>query len=205
MYEQERTDQEGYELFRRAIEQRDGDAWSEIYTRYRPLLLAWARQYSVCAATGNQYEDIADRALSRAWLALRAEHFGHFPGLVALLAYLRTCVAAAVIDATRAQATRERAYQKLDATPVGTPEEQVVNANSRAELWKLLNSLVSNPHERIVLVESFVLALPPRAIFERHHDCFADVLEIYSLKRNLLNRLERSHDLQQLYQELFLE
>jgi RNA polymerase sigma factor (sigma-70 family) len=205
MYEQERTDQEGYELFRRAIEQRDGDAWSEIYTRYRPLLLAWARQYSVCAATGNQYEDIADRALSRAWLALRAEHFGHFPGLVALLAYLRTCVAAAVIDATRAQATRERAYQKLDATSVGTPEEQVVNANSRAELWKLLNSLVSNPHERIVLVESFVLALPPRAIFDRHHDCFADVLEIYSLKRNLLNRLERNHDLQQLYQELFLE
>ena len=150
----------------------------------------------------GQHEDIADRALARAWLALTAEQFAQFPSLAALLAYLRACVGAAAIDAARAETTRERAYQKLDLPSVTTPEELVLGALSSDELWRLLNKLVSNEHERIILIESFVLGLPPRAILERHQDLFTDVPAIYGAKRNLLNRLERSRALQQSYQDL---
>jgi DNA-directed RNA polymerase specialized sigma24 family protein len=193
------TDHEGYELFRRAIVDGDSEAWAEIYTHFRQLLLSWARLYSTRAPMGDQAEDIADRALSRAWSALSAEHFGRFSGLPALLAYLRTCVAAVAIDSMRAEAARDRAFQKLTMPASLTPEDEVVEEQGRAELWELLSSLVPNEYEWIILVESFVLALPPRAILERHHDRFADVPEIYRLKRNLLHRLERSRDLRQLH------
>ena len=202
MHEHELTEEAGYELFRRAIVERDDEAWAAIYTNYRQLLISWARHASAHVPAVGQYEDIADRALVRAWSALTAQQFAQFPSLAALLAYLRTCVGAAVIDAARAEATRERAYQKLELPTVTTPEELVVGAQSRDELWQLLNKLVSSEHERIILVESFVLGLPPRTILERHQDCFEDVPAIYGAKRNLLNRLERSRDLRQLYQDL---
>jgi len=202
MHEHELTEDAGYELFRRAIVERDEEAWAAIYAHYRQLLISWARHASAYAPAIGQSEDIADRALARAWLALTAEQFAQFPSLAALLAYLRTCVGTAAIDAARAEATRERAYQKLDLPSVTTPEELVLGAQSRDELWQLINKLISNEHERIILIESFVLGLPPRTILERHQDCFADVPAIYGAKRNLLNRLERSRDLRQLYRDL---
>src|SRR4051794_29908018 len=111
MYERELTDHEGYELFRRAIVGRDDDAWAEIYTCYRPLLLAWARQNSVRVPSADLCEDLADRALSRAWSALTPAHFDQFPSLATLLGYLRTCVGATAIDAARATLTLEHASQ----------------------------------------------------------------------------------------------
>jgi len=202
MHEHELTDHEGYELFRRAIVDRDDEAWAAIHRHFRPLLIAWARQASARAPATDHYEDIADRALARAWSALGPEQFAQFPSLAALLAYLRACVGAAVIDAARAEASRERAYQKLDLPTVATPEELVLGALSRDEFWLLVNKLISSEHERIILIESFMLGLPPRTILERHTDRFADVPEIYGAKRNLLNRLERSRDLQRIYQDL---
>jgi DNA-directed RNA polymerase specialized sigma24 family protein len=202
MHEHELTEDVGYELFRRAIVDRDDEAWAAIYTHFRQLLLCWARHAIARTPSIGQYEDIADRALARAWSALTAQQFAQFPSLAALLAYLRTCVGAAAIDAARAQATRERAYQKLDLPLVATPEELVLGAQNRDELWRLVSKIASNEDDRIILLESFVLALPPRAILERHPDRFADVPAIYAAKRNLLNRLERSRDLRQLYREL---
>ena len=202
MHERELTDPEGYELFRRAIVERDDEAWAAIHQHFRPLLVAWARQATSRAPGSDLHEDIADRALARAWSALGPEQFAQFPSLAALLAYLRTCVAAAAIDEARAEATRERAYQKLTPPSVVTPEELVLSALNRDELWLLVNKLISSEQERIILIESFVLGLPPRIILERHQDFFADVPAIYAAKRNLLNRLERSRDLRQLYQDL---
>jgi DNA-directed RNA polymerase specialized sigma24 family protein len=202
MHEHELSDHEGYELFRRAIVEHDDEAWSAIHRHFRPLLVAWARQASLRAPTTDHHEDIADRALARAWSALGPEDFPQFPSLAALLAYLRACVGAGALDAARAEATRERAYQKLDLPTVATPEELVLGALNRDEFWLLVNRLISSEHERIILIESFVLGLPPRTILERHTDRFADVPEIYGAKRNLLNRLERSRDMRQIYHEL---
>jgi DNA-directed RNA polymerase specialized sigma24 family protein len=202
MYQQELSGSEGYDLFRRAILERDDDAWAAIYAHYRPLLLGWARHCAARAIADEQSEDIADRALARAWAALSPNRFAQFPNLAALLAYLRTCVTAAVIDAARAQATRERTAQQLKYDPVMTPEQVVLAATSQDELWRLVVGLVTTEHERVVLVESFVLDLPPRTILERHPDLFADVTAVYAAKRNLLNRLHRSRELQRLYDDL---
>jgi len=198
------TDREGYELFRCAIVERSSEAWAAIYAHYRPVILGWSRQYCAKSSSDESPEDIADRAFSRAWLALTAEQFAHFNSLAALMAYLRSCVVAAAIDISRALATRERAYQRLEVRAVITPEQQVLQNNARQAFWQQVLKIVTADLERMVLEEAFVLALPPRTIFARHPGLFEDVAQVYALKRNLINRLVRSREFRQLYEDLFL-
>lgn len=196
------SDHEGYELFRNAIVGGSGDAWAQIYTYYRPLLLGWSRQCCAKAASQEPAEDIADLAFSRAWSALSPEHFSDFYSLASLLAYLRSCVSAAVIDASRAAATRQRAYQRLECPPVATPEQEVMRQSLQRTFWSLIASIVASEQERVVLDETFLLALPPRQIYANHTNLFDNVDAVYAIKRNLLSRLERSHALRRLYEDL---
>ncbi|HJZ47861.1 MAG TPA: hypothetical protein VKE41_11870 [Roseiflexaceae bacterium] len=181
----------GYELFRRAILARDEDAWIEIGTRYRAMLIAWAGQSSVMGSIDEACEDVADRALARAWAALSPTRFASFPNLAALMGYLRACVSATAIDMARARAVRDRAYQKLDPAVTATPEQVVMEELDRADLWRAVLGAIACERERTVLIESFQLNLPPRTILARHPDLFADVAEVYMAKRHLIGRLQR--------------
>ena len=157
-------------------------------------------------AVSECYEDIADHALARAWMALSLspERFANFPSLAAVLAYLRACVSAAVVDCARAESARERMLGKLEVGGAASPEEVVMNDLERAELWRLVGGLISGELERVVLIESFLLDLPPRAILVRHPDLFADIDAIYSTKRNLLARLKGNRALRELFEEICL-
>jgi DNA-directed RNA polymerase specialized sigma24 family protein len=193
--------QDGYELFRRAIMERDEQAWAESAARYRPLLAAWASRCSVSAATVESYDDLADQAFARAWSALSPARFASFPNLAALLAYLRACVTTTVIDCARSELSRERVEQAVEAGEVATPEQVVIEQFQRQEVWRITRSLVSSEQQRVVLLETFVYDLPPRAILLRHPTLFTDAVEIYTTKRNLYERLKRCPELRRLYQE----
>jgi DNA-directed RNA polymerase specialized sigma24 family protein len=190
---------DGYELFRRAVQERDADAWAAITVRYRRLMIAWATRCQTAPVAGEPCEDLADRALTRAWAALSPERFADFPGLAALLAYLRTCVAATAIDAARARMAHERAIQRAAQTDPPLMEQVVLERISGAELWRIAASLVKTEAERVVLVERFVQDLPPRVILDRHPVLFEDVTAIYAAVRNLCGRLRRNPEIRRLY------
>jgi hypothetical protein len=196
-----RTEREGYELFRRAIVERDADAWAESAICYRRLMLSWARDCSIRMAANETYEDIADHALARAWMALSPSRFANFPSLGAVLAYLRACVSATVVDCVRAEAARERMIGKLEVGDAPAPEQIVLEDLERAELWDLVDGLVVGERERVVVTESYLLDLPPRAILQRHPELFADIDVVYSTKRNLLARLKGNRALRELFEE----
>jgi hypothetical protein len=86
---------DGYELFRRAIEERDEQAWAESARRYRGLLIFWARGCIARTTISECCDDIADYTFTRAWAALSPERFAGFSTLAALLGYLRACVSTA--------------------------------------------------------------------------------------------------------------
>lgn len=195
MFEDE---QEGYELFRRAIVERDSDAWSAIYTRYRPLLVAWVRRADSFAHSNEPAEDIADQAFTRAWAALTPVRFAEFPSLARLLGYLRACVTTTVIDDVRAQATRGRVARQLQASTVATPEQLILADLDRDVLWHMVLNLATTHAERVTLIESFAYGFPPRTIHERHPRLFPDVANVYAVKRNLFARLQRNHELNRL-------
>jgi hypothetical protein len=197
-----RTEREGYELFRRAIVERDADAWAESAARYRRLMLSWARDSSARMAVFESYEDLADHALARAWMALSPARFANFPSLGAVLAYLRACVTAAVVDCARAEAARERMIGKLAVSEAASPEALVLGELDRAELWRMVEGLIAGEQERVVVVESFVFDLRPRTILARHPELFADIDAVYAAKRNLLARLKGSRALREMFEEL---
>jgi hypothetical protein len=194
-------DQEGYELFRRAIVERDSEAWAAIYTRYRPLLLTWAARCNVRTARGEAASDIADQALARAWAALTPERFAAFPTLKQLLGYLRACVATAAIDSARAQALSDHVVLQLHASTAASPEQIALADLDRVALWQVVLGLAVTPAERVALVETFAYGLPPRAIQARHPHIFPDVAAVYTTKRNLFDRLRRNHELLLLREE----
>ena len=193
---------DGYDLFRRAIVEQDAEAWAACVARYRPLLCAWAAASSASARLDERSEDIADQAITRAWSAMSPERFAAFPNLAALLAYLRTCVASVVIDCIRAQRVRQRMLQRLDAEPIATPDQLVLDQIEREELWRIVQGAARNIQERTILIELFGLDLPPRDIRARHPSIFADIAAVYNTRRNLIARLQRNPELLRLYQEV---
>jgi hypothetical protein len=201
MQASEYSNHDGYDLFRRAFVERDEQAWAESTTRYRPMLISWAGRCSASATIMERCDDIADRAFARAWSAISPERFAKFPSLGALLAYLRACVTTAVIDCARNEILNERLYQVAAADDVATPEQVVLTEQNRQEFWRLAGSLAQTEQERVVLSEAFMYDLRPRDILARHPRLFAAPNEVYTAKRNLLERLRRCPELRQLYQE----
>ena len=202
-HDTEVAERDAYNLFQRAIEERDSDAWAEIVARYRPLLIAWANKFGAALRTGERCDDLADQALARAWMALSPKHFAKFPCMGALIAYLRTCVMTTVIDIERAQVARERMCYRLDVVGAATPEQIVLEELERAELWHLVSGLVETEQERVVLVERFVYGYQPHAIQLRHTNLFADVSMVYRARQNLLARLGRNSQLRSAHQQLY--
>ena len=194
------ADIDGHELFRRAIVDGDEVAWAEGVARYRTLLVSWAKRCALSAAIGEPGDDIADHAFSRAWAALSPDRFDQFPTLASVLAYLRACVTSAVIDCARGQQSAERLARALEVDDVASPEQIFVQLAEREELWAIVYGIVQNEQERVILIESFVHGLPPRAILARYPQLFTSAVDVYSAKRNLFERLKRCQELRQIYQ-----
>jgi hypothetical protein len=193
--------EDGYELFRRAVVERDANAWSEIALSYRAMMIGWARRSQAAELSGEQCEDLADEALARAWKALSPGRFAELPTLAALLGYLRTCGAPAASDAARARMATT-AMPDWRAADRGTPIDlEVIERMSRAELWQLALHVATSDAERVVLFDRFVLGLPPRAIQHRHPVVFPDVRKVYETVRNLCDRLRRNQDLRRIVGE----
>lgn len=196
------SDLEGYQLFRQAIVTGNADAWGTIADRYRQQMIAWANQ---CCARMPIHElpaDIADQALARAWAALSSAQFEAFPSLAALLGYLRTCVMSTAIDHVREQKSRARNEHlvQIEAATVSL-EQAVLEQLQQAELWRLILSMAKGEQEQLLVRESLIDALPPRAIYARHPEQFVDVATVYRLKRNLFKRLQRNEAIERLCYE----
>jgi hypothetical protein len=192
---------DGYELFRRAIVEHDDEAWAEGAARYRAMLISWAGRCSASATILERGDEIADIAFARAWSALTPERFADIPNIGALLAYMRTCVTSAVIDCARNALLHERLSQALEGEDAISPEDEVIDRLTRQELWQIAIAEARCEQERVVLVEGFVYGLRSATILMRHPTIFDAVAQVYTAKRNLVERLKRNPDLGRLYDE----
>jgi DNA-directed RNA polymerase specialized sigma24 family protein len=196
----EREAENGYDLFYRALAERNDDAWREIAQRYRSLLVAWARRAAARSSVTELPEDLADQALARAWSALSSSPSCGFPTLAAALGYLRTCVTAVVIDTARAQVSRTRLQQQLEVGSVPNPEEQVMETIGHSEVWQMASAVVGCEQERVVLYDSIVLGLASREILVQHPRLFECIDDVYRTKRNLFSRLQRHPELRRMWE-----
>jgi hypothetical protein len=192
-----------YELFRRALVERDEVAWENIFNHYRGLVESWVRRSGAFASSGETSEFFVVSAFTRFWQAVTAERFGSFTSLAALLHYLQLCAGCVVIDSVRAQSWAEVVPEETLAFARHasvSPDEEAMERVSRTEFWAYINALLNDEAERIVLYSSFVLGLKPGDIYDRRSDLFESVNDVYNVKRNILGRLSRNQDLRQRFE-----
>jgi DNA-directed RNA polymerase specialized sigma24 family protein len=183
-----------HELFRRALVERDDLAWESLYSQYRGLVERWVRNNAALTGSNEPVEHLVDEAFMRFWQAIPAERFERFPTVAALLRYLQLCASCVVIDSARAQTAARIAAERLsplDEAHQQAPDEEVLQQFTCEQLWQYVATQLNNEAERVIIYDSFVNGMKPSAIYSARRDLFANVKEIYILKRNLLERLSR--------------
>jgi RNA polymerase sigma factor (sigma-70 family) len=179
----------GLELFRRAIRQRDDDAWAAIYERYAGLVRHWL------GPAADEGEEAVATTFVRFWRAMSAEKVDRFASLAALLQYLKRCAQATRLDrerSARARLREEPLGNVVDLLPLPDEVEATVAAQAEAEsLWLAVHGCLEDRQERAVVYLSYVAGLTPREIHQRFGGQFSSLDEVYRLKRRALDRLRR--------------
>ena len=187
-----------YELFRRALVERDELAWEYVYGHYSPLVDGWVRRSGAFTSCGESSEFFVGAAFTKFWRAMSPERFATFPTLAALLQYLQLCTGSVVIDSVRAQSWSEIVSDDAipsSQLPQASADEQAIDRVQRAEFWRAIDRLLNDDAERAVMLGSFVLGLKPGEIYGDRPDLFGSVGDVYNVKRNVLSRLSRNADL----------
>lgn len=189
-----------FELFRRAIADRDQGAWALVYAQYQPLVTRWVERHSAFASSGEDVEYFVNRAFEKMWAAINPDKFSRFPDLKSLLRYLQMCVHSAILDQVRQaqhlvilSSVEDLARGSMPQSP--TTDEQALAGVYRQQFWDQISTRLRNEQERKVVYGSFVLGLKPREICVQFQRTFRDVREVYRVKENVLARLRRDTEL----------
>jgi hypothetical protein len=186
-----------FEIFARAVVQRDDHAWAAIMGQYRGIILAYVGHHSTASLLREPDDYWVNRAFARFWSAVGPERFNQVPDLPALLKYLKLCVHSVLMDELRA---RRAPAASLDEVPEAMPsttndERDAIGRLAGDELWTAILRELQDETERVVAHLSFARGLKPGEIYDRHPRLYTDVADVYRIKRNVVERLRRSPEI----------
>jgi len=192
-------DARDYELLRRAICERDDNAWFAVVERYTRLVRSWVR-YSGVDHPSDEAARV-NHTFERFWHAITPERFEGFATLAALLQYLKACAGTVTLD--EARAAKRRPASSLDALlaanpdlpcprSVDDPASEVFSAFGAHEVWSTIERELPNLADRLLVYLSFVAGLAPAAVCKKYPEVFPSVADVYRRKANILERLRRS-------------
>jgi RNA polymerase sigma factor (sigma-70 family) len=191
-----------FELFRRAVRNKDERALEVAITQYQPLVARWVNRWMDKHPDflwiNEEAQDFIAQAFERFWASFTPAKFDKSQNLAAILRYLQMCVHGAITDAWR-KFRRIRLEQEMRdeeeefSQPESTPEDLLQND----EFWQLIKKKSKDSKEYTVVYASFRLALSPREILAEYPGLFRGIKEIYQHKANLLDRLERDDEIKE--------
>ena len=195
------------EMFRRAIVQRDDDAWACIYQQYAPLVLTWVTQHQSAAPLLGQdgSAPLVNAAFAKFSQALTPAKMANFDSLAAILKYLKMCVHSVVADEVRARQARqyEETLELIENEPASDdPADDVVANISAQGLWQVIQEELNGEDERVLIYLAYIQGMKPSEISSRHRRLFPTVDDVYRIKRNVLERLRRNRRLQSMCKHL---
>jgi hypothetical protein len=193
-------------LFRRAIVDRNDDAWGSIYQQYAPLVLTWVTQHQSATPILGQEggAPLVNAAFAKFAQALTPVKMEHFDSLAAVLKYLKMCVHSVVADEVRSRKAQqfEDTLDIITQEPASNdPAEDVVSNLAAQDLWQIIEEELHGEEERIVVYQAYVQGMKPSEICLRNRQLFPTVDDVYRTKRNVLERLRRSRRLQMLIRQ----
>lgn len=195
-----------YELFRRAISQRNDQAWARVYAQYQRLVNHWVERNAAFATSGEDAVYFVNRAFEKMWLGITPEKFETFPDLKSILRYLQMCVHSVLIDFVR-----QKEYKLLlesvedlvvqPGTGETAVEDHIANRLDKEAFWTWLKQQIHHEKEECVVYGMFVLALKPRELLAQYPSVFEDIKEVYRVKENLMARLRRNEAFKQFWDD----
>jgi RNA polymerase sigma factor (sigma-70 family) len=188
------------ELFRRAVIRRDDDAWACLYRQYAPLVLTWVLQHQSAAPllAEEGAASLVNAAFAKFAHALTPAKMEGFEQLSAVLKYLKLCARSVVADAQRTRQARplEEPLEVGAHERAGDdPAEGVVATLAAQRLWQLIAQELHGEDERLLLYCSLLLDMKPSEIAEQYPGLFPSVEDVYRIRRNALERLQRNQRL----------
>lgn len=196
------------ELFRRAISGEDETCWEVLYENYRGMLCHWILQFA--RSRGHEVEELDTlvvEALGAFWSAFTADKLARSNGLGSVLTYLKACAVTAVQQDIRTHAKvslQSDDRLSLEDIEVAAPEERqpdavIANGMDSQRLWQIVRQVCNDDNELLLAELNFSTGLKPAEIVARYPDLFPNIDDVYSLLRNLRNRLRRNGELRQLW------
>lgn len=193
-----------FELFRRAIQEHNQDAWAIICIQYQPLVSGWVKQHRGFESTGEESQYFVNGAFGKIAATLSPVKFDGFSNIGSLLRYLKMCVHSVIVDYNR-MVDQANLYPLEDASeePSAEPatEDQVLDRSHDQALWAWMNAWLDDEKERRVIYGLFVLAQKPQELYDHFQDLFSEVEEIYRVKQNVIARLRRDPEFRKMLGE----
>ncbi len=182
----------GLELLHRALVQGDQDAWAGVQRCLSELVRGWLYSHPrrEAALRWQSEEDYVALAFERFWQATVQQQVA-FRTLAGALAYLRASLNGAILDTLRTYA-RSREVPLPEPGAPGEPSFE--DRTNSGELWEILQRMLPSEREQRLAYLLYHCGLKPREIVRFCPQEWNDVQEIYRLRRNILERLQRQMD-----------
>jgi hypothetical protein len=189
----------GLELFRRAVCEHDDRAWTAIFDQYGGLVRAWLQRHPAWLSVDDDADYCVNCTFERFWVAVDSDRFASFPSLAAVLRYLKLCAHSVLLDALRVREGTRRlsCVQQVAEMRASGDAMAPCDGVMANELWNAVVAAAQDEKEILVARLCLVLGMKPGEVYALHPERFADVVEVYGTKRNLLDRLRRNPVIQQ--------
>lgn len=218
--QQESYDQQPcWEIWRRAIAEKDGEAWEAVMRQYDVLVRRWLRNRLNTIPRLRQEEDfLLNASFIKFYRFVDGEKLKSFNTLAALLRYLQMCCYTVITDEQRDYQARsgdvslegslqissdDNAEDAAHNSPLARlsanedVEGDVLAGLQRLHFWEKIKQIVPDQTDQLLLYLDFVLDVPPREITKLYPNRFATVEDVYKRRRNVLWRMRHSQELQQ--------
>lgn len=200
-----------FEIWRRAIVERDEAAWEAATGQYTLFVRRWLSQrLAHFPALRFEEEALVNGVFINFYRFVGPEKFSGFNSLSGVLQYLKLCCGTIVADAQRDYQARTL-NTSLDTASGGSDEpgdgnlktadrlssdfdleETILNRADRSTFWNAVWRKLPDDTDRLLVYLRYVHDMPPREIVQLYPQHFADVTQVYRRNKNLLWRLRNS-------------
>jgi len=182
------------ELFYRAIVHRCGEAWYGIYIHYYPLVRYWLALRGI--ADADLQDDLVQDTFMAFWKCYTTEKLEAATGLASVLAYMKSCAFTSVAQWQRRDTLITEPLPDDEWGFAGSTLEADVERNTATHVLSArLKHHCFDRRDQLVALWVLIEGIKPAVLVQRYPDEFPEVREVYRVKRNLLDRLQRDIEL----------
>lgn len=172
-----------YDLFRRALEQEDSEAFGHIYRIYLHLVYFWLQKHPQFPQLHTPIEDCVSETLLRFYRALRGPQFAKVQSLPSVLKFMKMCVNSTVIDLLRVQARQKVERDLPENLPAPSPSPSTLPP----AVWQRMVALLPVADDQLLAYLCFVLEMKPAEIVELYAHLWPDA-EAVRVNRQRIRR-----------------